>query len=55
MIWVSYPFVNLTNRKDIEYCGFRVRFDREKIAEGEYSISLLSMIGRKDTDKVLIV
>ena len=53
--WFRPDIVELTKRKDIEYCGFRVRFDRSKIAEGEYSISLLSMIGRKDTDKVLIV
>ena len=53
--WYRPDIAKLTLRKDVEYCGFRVRFGREKIAEGEYSISLLSMIGRKDTDKVLIV
>lgn len=53
--WYRPDLVSITGRKDIEYCGFRVRFDRNDMAEGIYSVSILTDIGKTDTDKVLII
>ena len=52
--WYRKDLSEGIKRKDLEFCGFRAKFDRDLIEPGTYHLSFWTEIGKCDLQEVLI-